>query len=775
LKAERFIRIFGGQGPTTLLLGLLLGLVLALSLAGAFVSSGAIGIALLGVFTILAIAAFGAAQGRHAQRESTALAAATTAQRESTDLREALSRAEAAEAAHRNALEQISMATQCAGVAIWEWTISTDVVRAVQGSTFGARLAQRTSVGGFEYMYNHVHADDRDAYADAYRRSLRGDENPGGFSQRYRSVSADGRFQHIQMHCKILRDAQGRPHSVIGIDWDVTAEIQAAAAAQAANRSKSNFLATMSHEIRTPMNGIMGMTTLLEGTHLDRTQREFVETIHASAGTLLTVINDILDFSKIEAGKLEIELADFDLRRNVEDVGAMMAFPIATKGVELIVDVDPLVAATVRGDAQRIRQCLINLIGNASKFTSAGEVVVRVYNESAATDGPNRVRFDISDTGMGISPEALGRLFQPFEQADSSTTRRFGGTGLGLSIVRRLVELMGGEIHVASDLGKGSTFSLVLPLQPVAVTLPVAGKAPTTQHRVLVVDDNATNRRVLQVQLRHAGYEVQLAGGAADGLTLLREAVRQRQPFDIALVDHQMPDIDGLHLGVSINQDATLRQTRLVMLTSLDRTSDLQRLREVGFAGYLTKPLRSRELLDCLATVLAADAREWHLQTQPIVTRTVLAERHLSASYVGRVLLVEDNVVNQKVASRFLERLGCEVTLATNGAEAVAAYPIGFDLILMDMQMPVMDGYEATRVIRQLEGASLRTPIVALTADAMSGQLEVCLAAGMDGYLTKPIDVGQLREIIVRYCRHVSDSAPSAAPVSTPQRYRSIG
>ena len=526
---------------------------------------------------------------------------------------------------------------------------------------------------------------------------------------------------------------------------------EARAMAEAASRAKGEFLANMSHEIRTPMNGVIGMSVLLLDTPLSGVQRDYAQTIRTSADSLLTVINDILDFSKIEAGKLHVEHVDFDLRSTIEDLGSMMALQSAPKGLELILDVAPDVPQHTRGDPQRIRQCLLNLLGNAIKFTQSGEIVLAV-RQVVTDDDRAMAHFEVRDTGIGIADTALCKLFEPFTQADASTTRRFGGTGLGLSIVHKLVMLMGGELGVRSEVGRGSVFWFTLPLRVASSgSVPIRRSATPGGRRILVVDDNATNRRVLETQLTHAGYRVETAASGQQALQLLR---RNAATFEAVLLDHQMPEIDGATLGDQIAKSKDIARTRLILLTSLDEARGPERFADVGFAACLPKPVRTRELLDCLERVLSHAAQEWHLRSQPIVTRTTLVADSTRPEFSGRVLLVEDNAINQRVAQRFLERLGCDVHVVADGAQACAAHAAGtYDLILMDMQMPVMDGIEATQRIREQEARDARTPIVALTADAMSGTLDKCLQAGMDDYLSKPLDAGRLAEILQRFMK----------------------
>ncbi|MCP9449422.1 MAG: response regulator [Nitrospira sp.] len=666
---------------------------------------------------------------------------------------------------------------------LYDWNLQT------MQASYGPRWIQLLGLEGHDIPLNNVydwknrvHPDDRPWVERALNDHLAGKSAQYCVEHRVRHRS--GEWKWFAMRGQVVeRNKAGTPLRMMGTLTDITerkqAEAELARSAQElerknkelaeardraldAARAKAEFLATMSHEIRTPMNGVIGMTSLLLDTALSGEQREYAETIRRCGEHLLEIINDILDFSKADAGKMELERLDFDIRATVEETVALVAERAYAKGLEVGCLVQAAVPERLRGDPGRLRQILLNLLGNAIKFTERGEVVVTVgvADDEPASAGDRvdnvMLRFEVTDTGIGLTPAQQKKLFQSFTQADGSTTRRYGGTGLGLAICKKLAELMGGQIGVVSTVGVGSTFWFTARLGVPADDhrqVPAALVRSPGNRRMLIVDDHAVNRKILEQQLSEYGYQCQSVEKPEEALQCLRQAAERGEPFDLAILDMQMPGMDGMQLARCIKTDERLSSTRLVLLTSLGRRGDAKLAQEVGFSAYLTKPIRRSQLLDCLALVLAGSgARDSSVNGSQtgIITTHVVSE--VRAAMRGHILLVEDNPVNQKVAVKMLEKLGCRVDVAGNGKEAVEAMErIRYALVFMDCQMPEMDGFEATSVIRGREGADRHTPIVAMTANAMAEDREQCLKAGMDDFVSKPVTAQALTAVLNRW------------------------
>ncbi|MFO7556214.1 MAG: response regulator [Desulfobacterales bacterium] len=646
---------------------------------------------------------------------------------------------------------------------------------------FGVSLIESLTRDWREFL----HPDDRELVSVQWAQTL---TNLKSFSRDCRIITAKNEERWIHLRSSPVFSDNGTRYT--GTATDITdrkrSEVElkkAKDAAEAANIAKSEFLANMSHEIRTPMNGVIGMANLLLDTDLGPEQREFTETIRKSADSLMTIINDILDFSKIEAGKLALDIIDFDLRVTLEEVSELMALKAYEKKLKFASIVHHEVPSLLRGDPGRLRQILINLVGNSIKFTDTGEVTLETTLDEEDTRW-TVIRFSVSDTGIGIPEKGKDRLFKSFSQVDGSTSRNYGGTGLGLAISKQLAELMGGCIGVDSKEGQGSTFWFTVALEKQTEdNEPWMMAEDIRKKRILIVDDNPINRQVFREQLISWGCRYGEASSGAQAIDELRTAQEIRDPFEIAIIDMQMPDMDGEALGRNIKKDPNLAGTLLIMVSSIGTRGDVARLKDIGFAAYLTKPIKQSQLYDCLNTTSRMWKEKIQAQDMPIVTRYSLNE---DKKRRVRILLVEDDVTNQKVALNILRKFGYRAEAVGNGQEALQALTkVAYDVVLMDIQMPVMNGYAATRRIRELElkaqsekfnkkdpkdrsasefqflAQSGRIPIIAMTAHAMKGDREKCIAAGMDDYTPKPINPQELLEKIEKWGRiERSDSGP---------------
>jgi PAS domain S-box-containing protein len=584
----------------------------------------------------------------------------------------------------------------------------------------------------------------------------------GGWRGELWNRKRDGTDFPVMLNTAAVIDGNGNIEATVGVARDITERKRAEAEltrardhAESANRAKSEFLAMMSHEIRTPMNGVIGMTGLLLDTDLTPLQHEFADTARRSGEALLTLINDILDFSRIEAGKLEIECYPFDLCEVVEDVNELLASKARDKTSDLSLHYPPRTPRRFLGDGSRIRQIMTNLVGNAVKFTSNGSVLTSIQCDGQEAEHA-QMRISVRDSGIGIAQESIGRLFEKFSQVDSSSTRKFSGTGLGLAISKQLVNLMGGSIGVESCLGEGSTFWFKLPLRMDTERLVLApSSADIHGVRALIVDDNEVNRRVLDEQITGWGMRDGSAAGGAEALEAIRAAQRSGDPYQFVFLDYVMPEMDGIMLARAIRNDPSLHDTAIVMLTSLGQAPEISQAEGNIIDACLTKPVRQSQLFNTVVSIWTKRLGVNVADGIPPKPGNGAAKPDLLRSFTScrvRVMIAEDNIVNQKVASRMVERLGLRADVAANGLEAVAMFELlPYDLILMDCQMPEMDGYEATAKIRQLKASPRRVVIIAMTAEAMAGTRERCLEAGMDDYISKPVKLEELRTILGKW------------------------
>ena len=642
--------------------------------------------------------------------------------------------------------ERLNLALEGSNLASWDWDIVHDIVYLSDRWSLMLGGQRKEMTLSTEQLFDLVHPQDRQLVRTHLESALKGLSD--FYSVEFRAKRIDDKWAWVHTHGKIVdRDASGRAVRMTGTNADITERkqaelelLQAKEAAEKAARVKSDFLANMSHEIRTPMNGIIGMTELALDTELTSEQREFLSLVKSSSDSLLNIVNDILDFSKIESGKLTIENIEFSLEHMLHDTMKSLATRAHNKKLELLLHISPDVPDSLLGDPGRLRQVFVNLVGNAIKFTEAGEIEASVIRIPSTLESHAILRFSVRDTGIGIPRDKFQAIFESFSQGDTSTTRKYGGTGLGLTISAQLVKLMGGHIELDSTEGKGSTFHFTLPftartsnpLQNYQRTGLIAGMS------VLVADDNATNRTLLREILGNWKMLPTVVESGPQALDALETASKSGKPFQLALLDLQMPGMDGFELAEQIRRHKEYASAIVMMLTSEGQRGHAARCRDLGIASYLMKPVSQSELLDSIMTALGNPAQQ---NAAPITRHSLREMRHTL-----NLLLAEDNAVNQTLATRLLEKLGHKVTVANNGLEAVQLWQSGsFDAILMDVDMPVMNGYEATRQIREQEKSSARhIPIVAMTAHVMQGAREECLHHGMDGYLSKPIDTDAL-------------------------------
>lgn len=660
------------------------------------------------------------------------------------------------ERALKKSQQRLALAQEAAHQVSWDMDLGTKKV--IWTGEINSLLGLEKNIIGDSFVAYGVivHPDDREMVEEIREKAL---EDGSEYDIEHRIVRGDGSVRWVRTRGKTIRDETQNKTRLLGVIWDITDQKEvefelkkAKEIAEDISRAKSEFLANMSHEIRTPMNGVLGMVTLLATTELSPRQRDYVETIRKSGDSLLSIISDILDFSKIEAGKLELEYTDFNLDTLVEDVTDMLAQHAQSKNLELISDIPLDIPVAIHGDPGRLRQIIINLVGNAIKFTDKGEVVVRVSTAKASKDDIT-FQFEIIDTGIGISEKGKSNLFKSFSQADGSTTRKYGGTGLGLAISKQLVEMMEGSIGVKSEPGKGSTFwfTVRLSTQKDLPAMPLSTKTALDGARILLVDERKTNQRIFQHQTASWGMQNEVVANGHQALEILRDWNKSKKPFDVVMLKWLMPEMNGLELAGLINADPDINDVRMLLLASLGQNVDMTTARQVGISACLTKPIRRSQLYDCLARVLGV-ARENCQNEEPF--QHDINNSSLGASNMT-ILIAEDNLTNQKVLVHLLEKFGFVSDVVSNGVEALEAIKHKrYTMVMMDCQMPEMDGFEATRQIRKLEERSGdHATIIAMTANAMQGDRERCLDSGMDDYLAKPLRLEDLNRVILRWTK----------------------
>ncbi len=679
-----------------------------------------------------------------------------------------------AETSLQESEHRLRMALAAGEIGVWRWSLTEDRVEMSDRarSLLGGSSERPDDAAPYR---NAILPEDRDRVVAAIERAIR---TRCEYDEEYRVVRADKSLGWVAVRGRVYEDAAGRPLFIQGVVLDITDRKEAElvrglkleherAVAEAASRAKSEFLAHMSHEIRTPLNGVVGMIELLLDTPMTPQQRRYAAITKSSAESLTAIVNDILDFSKIEAGKLELASFQFNLHAALEEFVQMLAPGAQQKGLELASSVHPGVPRMVMGDADRLRQVVVNLISNAIKFTRKGSVVLRVVLEAEDTESVT-VRISVTDTGIGIPADRLDRLFKAFSQADAQTTRAYGGTGLGLAIAKRLAELMGGQVGVESEPEKGSVFWFTVKLGRVAdQPLPQRHDVDPRGIRVLLVDDDEAHLGVLREQIASWGLDDSAVRDGQAALNALTAAAAAKRPFQVALIDRDLPDMDAFELANAVRSRADIAGTALMVLLTMDDRIEHESLRALGFAGAIAKPVRQSELFDTIMGVLAraerppADSPRSESKSEPAPI----------ASRGARILLAEDNEINQIVASELLAKLGFHCDIVPDGKEAVAAAESGkYDVILMDCQMPVMDGFEATQAIRRTERASgaRRVPIVALTANAMQDDRDRCLAAGMDSHISKPINPKTLANTLLSLIEGSEQGPASPSVERTP-------